>query len=261
VKESFGATDPNPSVDRNYVWRLVYSPSHNKFVIQSQIPPATGPGTWTSISADDGEPTNGTGPAFSHFGFDWEDFFEGERLYPCPTVIGMHFGSASGYSIARYDYGDLGHDRLTGSVDFQKRGCACDQTPKPGRDIKEAQGCGLIVFTPPDDDCPGIPVSSSELGWNIDPCSRALLTGADLAKTSNWILTNKYLCDIVDALRALNHNVGELINSVDDFRVSFETLMQQLLGRLGTVAFDTSGLEKKIAELTGKIDDIGTVQF
>jgi hypothetical protein len=261
VIEFFGATDPKPTVDQQWIWRLVYCPSHNKFVVQSQIPPATGAGTWTNVSTEDGEPTSGSGPALTHFNFDWEDFFEGERLYDCPTVVGMHFGSASGYSIARYDYEDLGHDRLTGSVDFQRRGCGCNQTPKPKRDVRESTGCGGLAYTPPDDDCPNIPLSDISLGWNIDPCTRALLSGADLAKTSNWILTNKYLCDISDALRALNHNMGELINAVDDFRVSFETIMQQLLARLGTVAFDTSGIERKITELTQKIDDIGTIQF
>lgn len=264
VLASFGDVDPKPGVDTEWVWRLVYAPSHNRFVIQSQIPPSEGAGTWTNVSSEDGEPVNGTGPALSHFGFAYVDFFEQDRLYECPTVLGMHFGSTSGYSLARYDYGDLGHDRLTGSVDFQRKGCGCASVPVGQREFKEPATCGPLSYTDVDPPAVPVPISSTDLGYNVDPATGSPLSGWEMANASNHIYTNFYLCGIREMLRAINGNLVEGVKELGDMRQMFNTRLaniEEALLALSRLGLDTSKLEKKLQEITDKMEDLFTVQF
>lgn len=265
VLRRFGEVDPKPDQDQMWVWRLVYAPSHNRFVIQSQMPPSTGAGRWTSVDGADNEPTNGLGPASTHFGFAYTDFFEADRLYECPTVLGMHFGSASGYSLARYDYGDLGHDRLTGSVDFETRGCGCGSTPKPKREfVSDPALCGPIAYTDPEPPGMPVPVSDIGLGYTVDPTTGMSLAGWEAANVGNHFLTNFYLCGIREALRAINANLVEGVKALDDARQVLDLRLGEIasaLRALQGLGVDTSRLERKIQDFIDKMDDLLTVQF
>lgn len=261
----FGDQEPNPGLYSSWVWRLGWAPAHGRLVIQSQIPPSSGAGTWTSISSEDGQIINGGGPAKDKFGFAYQDYMEGEELYPCETILAMHFPAQTGYTIARYDYEEYGHERLGGSVAFETRACGCGRTPKPEREFVTDPGtCGPLSYTDPEPPGMPIPVSDIGLGYTVDPSTGMSLAGWEAANVANHFLTNFYLCGIREALRAINANLVQGVKALDDARQVLDVRLGEIashLAALRSLGVDTSKLEKKLEEFIEKVDDLFTVEF
>ena len=257
----FGQERPNPSVHPSYIFRLVYVPAHNAFAIQGAIPPSTGAPDWRTWDPQTGEAFLAPGNvALDVFGFDYQDYMEGRQLYPCQTVLGMHFHPTE-FPLERYDYDRMAHDRRTGSVLFENTDCEGRPGDPSRREFAACGGC-VIAYSEPSNGARARPIQDVELGFNTAPETGSEISGVDGAKLDNWILTNWHLCNIREALCAINANLQVAINAIDDFKVVFDSRMMELIQAIMNLRLDvdTSGLEHAIREHTSAMVDLWEVQ-
>lgn len=137
--EIFGATNPNPAGSGSYCFRLVYFRQHGCFTIQAAAF-IGGHMTWPTVDESSESIVYhpvGAGAQGTVFHGGSVDIPPGTDLYPCSTVLGIHFYPQTA-TLDQYDYGTLAHDKRTGSVDFAHVDCAGGQ---PGQGDVNCQSC------------------------------------------------------------------------------------------------------------------------
>jgi hypothetical protein len=259
VLSKFGQARPNPTVRPEWIFRLVYVPAHNAFAVQGDIPPSSGPPAWKTWDTNTGEAFSAPGGvALDVFEFDYQDYMEGKQLYACQTVLGMHF-EPTAFPLERYDYDELGHDRRTGSVAFENTDCRGRPGDPSKREFAACGGC-IIAFSDGDGGRTR-PVEDTDLGFNTAPDGTAV-GGVDGAKLDNWIITNWHLCNIREALCAINANLQLVVTAVDDFKAVFDARMMELIQAMQNLRLgvDTSGLEQAIRDHTSAMVDLWEIR-
>ena len=261
VLAKFGQTRPNPSVHPSWIFRLVYVPSHNAFAIQADAPGASGSPNWRAWDPYSGEAFGAPGNvALDVFGFDYQDYMEGRQLYPCQTVLGMHF-EPTAFTLDRYDYDRMAHDRRTGSVQFENTDCEGRPGDPSKREFAACGGC-IIAFSEGAGGARTRPIESVDLGFNTVPETGQEIVGVDGAKLDNWIITNWHLCNIREALCALNANLQVAVTAIDDFKAVFDARMMELIQAIQNLRLDvdTSGVERAIRDHTSAVVDLWEIR-
>jgi hypothetical protein len=256
----FGQERPNPTVHPSYIFRLVYVPAHNAFAVQGAIPGASGPPEWQTWDSQTGEAFVAPGnTALGVFGFDYQDYMEGNQLYPCQTVLGMHFAPTT-FTLDRYEYGRMAHDRRTGSVAFENTDCEGRPGDPSRREFVACGGC-VIAFSEADGGRRARPIDSVDLGFVTAPDTGSEIGGADGAKLDNWVISNWHLCNIRDALCAINANLQIAVTAVDELKAIFDARMMELIQAIQNLRLnvDTSGLERALRDHTSAMVDLWEV--
>lgn len=260
VLSQFGQTRPNLN-NPGTAFRLVYVPAHNAFAIQHGVGlDDRGKVAWRPWDGQTGEAFFTSSYTDPVFGWGYRDYVEGEQLYPCQTVLGIHFETTS-FTLDQYDYDRMAHDRRTGGVNFENTDCEGRPGDPSRRELAACGGC-VIAYSEPSGGARARPLPDLGLGFNTTPEADAEITGVDGAKLDNQIITNWHLCNIREALCAINANLGVLINAVDDFKAVFDARMMELIMAIQNIRLnvDTSGVEQAIRDHTSSMVDLWEIR-